>query len=247
MKKLQEILNTEKDVKTKSTEILKEGIQTFKNKEGHFTGFSKTYQPSDENGASRPPESKHIVDTVPSKVKYVTKTLKDLIDLTLTKEATNTQTKADLVLPDGTVLIKGLPSTGFLFLEHAVNNLREFILHAPTLSPDEKWTADPHRDDIFESEVAKTIATVKDQVPLVLYPHSDKFPAQTQLITKDVRVGEWSIKKFSGAIPSKVKADWLNKIDVLGIAVKEGKARANDINATEVKAGDALLDFIFNK
>lgn len=244
-KKLQEILNIEPSIKEKGVLIIKEGENTFKNKSEHFSGFYKTFLQSEEGGVSFPPESKHVVETVQNKLDYIFKSVNQMIDVEMTKEFTNTITKADLVLPNGKVLLKDAPAPAFLFLEKAIVSLRNMIKLTPTLPPDDVWFKHPNKNQIWKTEAVETPKTQKEQVPIVLYPATDHHPAQTQLISKDVRVGIWSSVKESGAIPVEVKAKWLNNLDILENAIKKAKARANDCEIVDVKVAKAIQDFIF--
>jgi hypothetical protein len=244
-KKLQEILNIEPSIKEKGVLIIKEGENTFKNKSEHFSGFYKTFLPSEEGGVNFPPESKHVVETVENKLDYIFKSVNQMIDVELMKEFTNTTTKADLILPNGKVLLKDAPAPAFLFLEKAIVSLRNMVKLTPTLPPDEIWKEHPNKDRIWKTDEIKTAKTQKEQVPIVMYPATEFHPAQTQMISKDVRVGEWSSIKESGAIPVEIKAKWLNNLDILENAIKKAKARANDCEIVDVKVAKAIQEFIF--
>lgn len=245
-KKLQEILNIEPSVKEKGVLMIKEGINTFKNKSEHFSGFNKHYKPLDSDGLTFPPESKSVVEDVQSKLNYIFSSVNQMIDTEVIKEFTNTQTKADLTLPNGKVLLKDAPAPVYLFLEKAIANLRELVKTVPTLPPDQTWNPHPNKKNIFQTEKEQTVKTQKEQVPIVLYPATPEHAAQTQLISKDVRIGSWETVKESGAVPVAEKAKWLNNLDTLEKAVKKAKARANDCEIVPVKVSKEIQDFIFN-
>ena len=243
MAKIHEVLAAEPNVKAKADTILKEGIDTFKNKQSHFHGLIKTYQPNEEGGETFPEESQEIVTTVPAKVDYVFKALINRLDIIATKEHSNLTAFGDITI-EGNVLIPGVCATALLAMEKEVKNWRAFLLVAPTLKPGIKWNWDEN-NQYFISKEFETVKTRKVQEVLVKYPHSKEHPAQTEMVTKDVLVGIWKQLLHSGAWTPKRKAQVIDKVDKLEIAIKEARQRANDNLAMEMKYGQTLAYYIF--
>ena len=240
--KLHEILAVESLKKIKSDIIIKEGINTFLKKQGHFQGQHRYYRPKDDEGEQFPKEEQELVTTVKEKIEYVTDSWIDKIDIIVTKETTNTLAKADVII-DNKVILEGVCAGAILALEKEIKHYREFILHVPTLEPGLKWKYNSNHN-YYEVDPIETTKFKKLQTPLVLYDATDKHPAQTQLITQDVIIGTWVTIKISGAITSAKKAKILNKIDKLEAALKEARQRANNTTISNQKYGGKLSRYI---
>jgi hypothetical protein len=116
----------------------------------------------------------------------------------------------------------------------------------PTLDPAKGFTEDKDRGNgVYVAREVRKRRTQKEQIPLVLYPHSDKHPAQTQLITKDVEVGTIVEQEWSGLVTPAVKSRMLERVEELRRAVKQARARANDVQVEEVNVGAAMLGYVF--
>ena len=96
---------------------------------------------------------------------------------------------------------------------------------------------------VAKVKVAK-VKTKKVKKALVMYPHSDKHPAQTQLIDEDVTVGRWTQVKHSGAIPDDVRRGLVRRVSLLQRAVKEARERANMFEVEERRIGEKLFGYI---
>jgi hypothetical protein len=244
MAKIHEILAAEPNVKAKADTLLKEGMNTFKEKQGHFLGQERTYQPREEGGEELPDENQEVVTTVPEKLDYVFESLIERLDLIASKEQSNTGAMADVEI-DGVVILPGVCATNLLMMEKELKNWRDLILGSPTLKPGVHWNYDEKLGH-YKTNPIKTVKNKKVQDVLIKYEATKEHPAQTELISKDVVVGDWITVLLSGAVPPKQKSDWLGRLDKLIIAVKKARQRANDILAADVKYGQILKDYIFN-
>lgn len=245
--KQHEVLAIEHDKKQKATLILGEALHTFEKKPALFAGHRKSYAPFDSEDVTKqiPAETVDVQNTVLEKVEYVENFLADKIDIILTKEMTNAGTKAALMIGGKQV---ELNAPALLALEKEVVMFRDFLRKAPTLPNDMSWTPSQSSQGIWETSKEETIRTTKTQKPVTMYPHTDKHPAQTQLITEDVAVGKWSKQLLSGALSTKQKADMLNRADAMINDIQQARARANDTEANFVKLGKLMLDsIIFGK
>ena len=245
MAKIHEILAAEPNVKAKAETILKEGIDTFKNKQAHFQGLIRTYHPKEEDGETFPDETQEIVTTVPAKVDYVMKALINRLDIIVSKEHSNLTAYGDITI-DGKILQAGVCATALLSMEKEVKNWRAFLLAAPTLKPGIKWNWDKI-NNYYVSNEFETVKTRKVQEVLVKYPHTKEHPAQTEMITKDVLVGSWKQTLIAGGWTPARKAKIIDKVDKLEIAIKEARQRANDTLAMDMKNGQTLTDYIFKE
>ena len=118
----------------------------------------------------------------------------------------------------------------------------------PTLDPAKKWTIDEAvGDGTYKSDEMIRQSGKKIAKPVVLYPATDKHPAQVQLIQEDIIVGNWTTVHFSGKITPAEKSNVLARIDNLIDAVKKARARANNTEIdSSKKIGKTLIEYINN-
>lgn len=242
-KRLNQIVAIERDIKTRSYKDL--------TKEHHLlqradvvAGHTRTYRPKEDGGETLPAESKHVAMRVSDALAEIRVRQRELYDITLTKDVGNTQTLGDVLDTDGKVILKDVPVPTLLFLEKSLGDLHTFVEKLPTLDPNQRWTFDATQGCYVTAPV-ETIRTKKVKKGIVLYPHSDKHPAQTQLIDEDITAGIWTQINLSGAIPTDERRKLLDRVDTLSKAVKEARERANLVEVEERKMGDTVFNFIF--
>ncbi|HVK72710.1 MAG TPA: hypothetical protein VM734_05295 [Kofleriaceae bacterium] len=241
MAKLNQILAIEKGIKTRVYAEFSE-LHNATQKPALMNGFAKTYQPRDEDGETYPAEAQKVQYEHASVLERVGGLLTELFDITATKDWANCAAKADVVV-DGRVLIKDCPATYLLFLEKQLGDLTTFVQKMAELDPSSDWNVDPSTG-LFKTEPTAAQRTKKVQRPIVLYDATEHHPAQTQLITEDVVVGQWVTIKYSGALPAPRKKQLLAKIEKLSNAVKQAREEANGGQAQEQKIGRAVLDYL---
>jgi len=212
-------------------------------KGGAFGGQRRTYQPLNDEGTKLPGESQKVQVRVQDVVEQATKAWERLIDVTATIDATNCVAKANVIV-DGQVLIADVPATTLLWLEKQLLDVVTLIRKLPVLDPAEEWSYST-TSLVWESVPVNTMRSEKVVEPVILYPHTDKHPAQVEKVTKDVPAGTWTTVKLSGALPAeKVKA-WLDRATKLAEAVKVAREYANLTAAVDKSIGAALLDYVF--
>lgn len=241
MAKMHELLAVEPDLVGTAQAIIDEGVKTFQKRGELFAGLCKTYQPLEEGGTSYPPEITQVVETVPSKLQYIADAVVKALDAVLTKEMNNTKTSATLEVEG--IKYGEFPATVFLALEKQLKEFRRVVLSVPTLDSTHLWRADPDRNDIRLTDTIKTQRTEKQPIVIVKYEATKEHPAQTELITKDVVVGDWSTIRASGMISPREKSELLTRIDLIIRAVKRARQRANDLEIKHVFVGKKLLDY----
>lgn len=241
MPKLNQILAVEKGVKTRVYAEFTE-LHNATQKPALMNGFTKTYQPRDEDGETYPPESQKVQHEHQAVFERVATGLTELFDITATKDWANCTAKADVVI-DGRVLVKDAPATYLLFLEKQLGDLITFVQKMAELDPASDWNIDPSTG-LFKTEPTATQRTKKVQRAIVLYDATEHHPAQTQLITEDVVVGQWVTTKLSGALPAPRKKALLAKIEKLIHAVKYAREQANGLEVTDQKVGAAVLGYL---
>ena len=208
-----------------------------------FSGLTRIYTPKDDGGDGKPAEKKAPQYRVQDLYRKVEGDLVEMFDGVATQDYSNCKARADVVI-DGKVVITQAPVTFLLFVEKQLTNLRNFVEKLPVRDGGEDWEYQ-QETALFVTPVTQGQVTAKVQEALVLYPATDKHPAQTQLITKDVVVGTWSNRKLSGAITKQDQDKMLARVKTFAEAVKVAREEANHIEAEAVRVGGAVLDYIF--
>jgi hypothetical protein len=243
MGKLHEVLAVENEVKGTADSILAETRTTFSKKPDHFLGQNRHYNPVNDDGEKFNDENKEMVTTVRDKLDHTEDYVGRLLDIIYQKEEANTRAKADLVV-NGIVLHKEVPATVLLSFETKLRGLREVYREIPTLEPGEQWKPDNDRANTFISTVQSTYRTQKVLKAIVLYPHTDKHPAQVEKNMVDERVGTWLTTRWSGQMRPIDKSQLLERLDVLIAAVKKARCRANEVEAGNATIAKKLFQFI---
>lgn len=247
MGKMHELLAVEKDIVGRASATIMETLKTFKEKAAEFfTGYTKTYTPNDANDRDLvPPESKELVDTVPSKLKYTFGVLEAEYDWLLQKESTNQNARADLIV-DGKTIGTALPATFLLTLENRLTKVREVILNAPTLPNGPKWVEDPQKGNfVFKlSDAQIQYRTRKTPVPFVLHEATDRHPAQVSKEEKTETVGSYSSMFWDGRVTSAYKSQMLERVDKLLMAVRKAIRKANDVESVDNTIGRTIFSYI---
>ncbi len=213
-----------------------------------FQGRLKTYhpdRPEDPNtGEQLPPEQQKLQHKVQDVLNQARTVWTELWDLTFTQDVGNTKAVGDIVLDDGTVIMKNVPITSILYLDKQINDLETFVEHLPTPDPAEDWVYDETQGQLKSREPRKTTKQKKEPRTITKAPATDKFPAQVELIYEDKRVGEWEQILFSGAIQADKKQELLVKVRKLKDAIKKAKEQANQAEVTRLSLGKEVFDYV---
>lgn len=243
--KLHQVLAIETNVREQSQKdltALHHGLQ----KSELLFGLSKTYAPLNEEGEKLPPEEKILQTRTPEVLRNTYEVLEKVYDTVAMRDYANCNARADVVLEDGTVLIKNAPATYLLWLEKKLNDLHTFVSKLPVLPADTEWIFDD-KQNCFKSKEIKTSRTNKESYPLVLSPATDKHPAQVVEKTKDIVVGYYQTIKYSGAMKAKDVAQMKDRVEQLQRAVKFAREQANTVDAPKQEVGGKLLAFVFGE
>ncbi len=232
----------------KKGEIEKQFTEAYKlvQKPDLFDAISKTYRPvggGDDANERLPNENKNMQHRLSVIVAQTVAKLIEMYDVTFTLDAGNQRATGDIVIPNGPT-IRNVPVPTLLFLEKQLVDVRTFIEKMPTPSPDERWTYDGNQD-LLASEPTETHRTKKVQKAIVLYPATDKHPAQTQLINEDVIAGYWTTLRYTSRVSMAEKSAAMDRVNVLIDAVKVARETANACEVDERKMGSELLRFVF--
>lgn len=243
MGKLHQLLPVETALREQAASTLRAAIKLFAS-DAMFVGQRRTYQPIDEGGKVLPPENVNVRGTVYRLIADVMRDYVPYMDATIQKEVSNKIAVADVFKP-GTkeVLFKDIPVPALLNLEARIKDIIVFINDIPTLDPSDNWVWDK-TTGTWHGTMAQTYSSTKIQTPIVLYHATPEHPAQTQLVTEDVRVGIWSTIKLSGAMNPAERRELLRRAQDLLLEVTKARQAANDIEHDNEAYGQAVFDYI---
>ena len=241
---LSQVVGVEKHLRKKDNEVgsdLKKRVQA----PVVVTGHVKTFVPLNDDippGQYGPEEYQEVALTVADALARAAQYAAPAMDVVATKDKTNQV--ANATVEYGGRTLKDVPISHLLWLEDYLTEWRTFIVALPVLDPSRKWNEDEGHQGLHKSEPEKTNRYVQDAVPVVLYAHTDKHPAQVQLVQKQVHVGEFTKTILSGAITADRKRQLLDNADGLLAAVKDAISRANRTEAVEVSEGQTVMDLL---
>lgn len=245
MTQLNQILAIEKSARNAAQMILTKAYQDLQ-KSGPLSGISRTYQPLNDEGERLPGESTRVQVNAASFASDVKTIMARMLDVVATKDNTNREAVADIMVEGNQVLARDVPVSFLLFLEKQLVDLRTFISKLPTLDPADTWT---WSDEAlcYVSEPVQTVRSKKIPRNHVLAEATDRHPAQVQVWHEDVSVGTWTTVKRSGALPASQVAEALRRVGILADAVKQARERANQVEVSDLLVGNRLLSYVFGE
>lgn len=241
MTKLNQIVAVVAGKKTKAQKELTELYQRCQKPE-LFNGLARNYQPLDDEGETQPPEYKTVQNNVMHFLREAASVFRELIDCIYVQDVNNCLAVADIVV-DGKTIATKVPVTHLLFLEKQLVDLHTFVSKLPVLDPSDEWEFDTNKN-CFATKVVRTNRTKKVMRNHVKAEATDKHPAQVEVYTEDVKVGEWHTVKLSGAMQVKLKHEILERVVKLQEAVKFARETANNLDVKDVKISDQLLSYV---
>lgn len=254
MAKLHELLAVNGSLEGQAAKCLADLKKTFQEKVTHFTQRQVEFHPSEVKSGETAPqitveEQLKLQSKVKDELKWISDYLIKAVDSSHQVNVGNTLGRADVVLDDGTVMLKDVPGITLLELEKIISDQwKSMLMAAPTLDPAKGFEPDESQGGgIWKSRTITRTKTAKKQIPIVLYEATDKHPAQTQLITEDVPIGTVVTQEWSGMITPAEKAELLNRCEILYRAVRKARSRANEIDVDTSAAnriGAVLWNYI---
>lgn len=220
-------------------------IQLLVRKGSFFNGFVRTYHPFRVEGETEikyPEERQNVEQRVDKLIVMAANLWTDLFNITFTKDKANMEACADVVV-DGLVMVKDAPVSWLLWADKRVQEVRVFFDSLPTLNTAEIWEKD-EVSDMWKSVPTETIKTEKIPVPILMYAHTDKHPAQVERVQKDVPIGQYKKQNFSSAISVERKRKVLDKIDRIIVALKVARANANSLEVEKLQIAKPIFDYI---
>ncbi len=247
--KLHELLAVEKTRVAAANKLLADTFQKF-NKFEFFQGHEKTLKMLEDNPQNAATESaayenRNMPTTVQETLEYALAAWARAEDVIVQKNMTNQFANSDLYFR-GEVVSESVPVDELMGLEVRLESLRKVMEAMPTLAASVKWRdADIGRKGaVVAVEPEVTTKTEKVMGVVVLYPATDKHPAQVEKIPSDKTVGMFKVVKSCGAATSAQKAEVMSTIDELIAEVKQARMRANSVVAVQNKIGQKIVDLI---
>lgn len=221
-----------------------------------YEGLTRSYRPKDEDGDRLPDENKNVqVDADAVLTAFVDAVSRDW-NLMATVDVGNQSARADVDVPTGETtpagepvyrtVLRDVPATHLLYLARELDDLYTFVQNVPVLDPAARWSYDEN----VAAHVAEPVETHRTKKVLqnhVLYPATDRHPAQVQTFTEDVVVGYWTLVRRSGALPLERKTRLLRRIDGMRLAIKTARERANQVDVTDVDVARPVFDYLFGE
>lgn len=251
--KLHTVIAVRDGVKNRRTEELT-ALHRESQKADLFDGLTRTYRPKDDDGDALPAENKNIQLNGDTVLNGLVEAVARSWNLMATVDHGNQRATADVEVPTGATTAAGepihrtiltdVPAQFLLYLSRELDDVHTFLKKLPVLDPAHRW----EYDENVMAYVAEPVTTHRTKKVLrnhVKYPATERHPAQVDTFTEDEVVGYWTSVKRSGALPLERKARLLQRVDVLRIAVREARERANEVDVTDVEVARPVFDFLF--
>lgn len=247
MPALHELLAIDSNLKNQADKTRTELRKTFTDKHHLFTERRVVTIPLQEGQPATTEVQSDIQTNVTAELKWLSGVLTKSLDVSYQIARSNMTAVADIVLDNGDILAKDVPATALLEMEKRVKEMMDLISAIPTLDPAKGFAPDADRGvGFFKARDVKKVRTQKVQKPLVLYPATAEHPAQTQLVNVDEPVANIEEQEWSSRITVAAKADLYERAEAVLRAVKQARARANDIKVdTNAKIGAVLTKAVF--
>ena len=211
--------------------------------EGLLSGLEESHRPYKEGGVQLPSKSQKVRLTADRALKAVHDVLARKWDIALTLDAANSAAYGDVVV-DGSTLLAHIPVGHLLYLERELGTLHSLVSGAVTRDQAKDWTDAGTEPGLHKSAPVETVKT--DKVPYNWHRGNGTANIQEQVdvLTKDEISGFWTKVTFSGALDPKRKADLLDRISALRIAVKMAREEANAAKVDDQHEGDAIFAWL---
>lgn len=247
MAKLHELLATDSSTKGQAQKTRTDLQHSFEKRRHLFSEKLVTHK-YESDRADEIKDQSTIQSTILKEVDWITNIITKAIDVSFAIDIANTHANADIVLEDGSILAKEVPATALLQLEKRLREVNEFVKAIPTLDPAKGFERDTTREPgVYKAREVVKPRTEKVEEWIIVVPVTPQHPAQTQKITKDVRIGTIQELEWSSLITPAVKAEILERGESLLRAVSQARSRANDqdLDTKAHKIGKSLLDYVF--
>lgn len=250
MTKLHQILAIEKGVAAETDRrvaLATRGMEVG-GEQSPLDGLSRTYQPRKEDGDTFPAQTMKVQIRAEVILTQIAQAMTRLMDVKFTREEANTKARAHVVI-DGVPVLTDVPAGYLLYLESMLNELRGLVLRVPVLDPAEQWEPDDAQG-VHRSAEKRTVREVRVPAAQVITPNQvidgQKFDAQIRVYETTEPAGDWTVVKYSGALPAPRREEILDRIATLLTAVKLAREEANGLDVENRKAGEAVFSYLLH-
>ncbi len=249
---LHEQLAVEGQVESQATKCRTQLTATFGSKRHLFEEKRKAFTPTVEGLMSENTVESTLQSSIKEELDWIAPFLTKALDASLQVAEANTRAVADVVLETGETLATNVPATALLELEKRVTEVKTLVEAIPTLDPAKGFQPDATHAKaafgVFRARDIRKPRTQKTKEVLELAPATDKHPRQVQVLDVDKPIGYTDEQEWSGLITPSVKADLLNRVEILFRAVKAARSRANDVAVDRSRQyGAALIGYVFSR
>lgn len=248
MPKLHELLAVQDSLRSQAEATRADLKNTFEKKRTHFSEKVVTYKSLTEGVEDKVESQLGLQTTVSKELQWIADKLGKAIDISHQVDEANTLARADVVLDDGTVLLKGVPATSLLQLGHRIKEVQDLVTAIPTLDPAQGFREDKGRGDgIYQARDVEKPRTEKKWEVLTLAVATDKHPAQVEKMAVDRVIGHTIQQEWSSLITVSEKGDMLDRCEEFSRAVKRARSKANDfsVDTSLNKIGETVLEYLF--
>lgn len=211
-----------------------------------FRGMHRSYQPYEEVAEDRrEPDKNELVRYTSAQVlEHISGLLPTLWDAVYTRDLGNAAARADVVLEDGTVLIRDCPTIFLGWMITQITDLRTVLTAIPTRPLGVKWER-TNQPGIWQSPVSRRIVTEQKPMHKLSEP-SDRHP-QTLLDKwmSNEPVGQWNDRTLTGAMDPGEHAELLRRVEDVLRALTLARLNANKQEVTPASVSGGLLAYLF--
>jgi len=232
--------------------MLDDMFSKFKNKQGLFKGYQKTYTPID-GYADEPSKRGYeaVASTVGEQLSWFKTHVQDYFNIVFSIEKTNaTGVTSDLVVDGknwGTYTTLELLRLKSILDGKIKSLIHELPIRKESVIWKESTNGEHEGREIYESPIDEGFSktTIKESYILV-DPHPDKSrqPIVGEKSTQ-VNIGSYTAQEYSGEYTTRQRAIILAKYDNLYKAVIAALENANTIESQESDLGNKVLEFLF--
>ncbi len=247
--KLHELLAVKDNVTLQAAKLIKDLTGTFKGKKHLFEEKRKVFKSNEEGVPDKVEEQSDIQTSVTQEIHWLKGHLAKSLDVSYQVDLCNMDARADVVLEDGTILLKAVPATMLLHLErHRIPEWRDLVLSIATLDPAKGFRPDSDRGPgYFRARDVEKVREKKDREVIRLAPATKEHAEQAVLVDVQKPVGTILEQEWSALLTPAKKSEVMEQIEDLFRAVAKARAKANEhsIDTADKKIGATLLDFAF--
>lgn len=215
--------------------------------EDRMKGMEKTSrlakETEDKTRRPTPPQVKKVQYTAVQALSDARRALVRQWDLALTLDTAQGAATADVTI-DGAVLLSGAPVRHLVYLEGELTRLHALVAGLPVLDGALDWSTENAPPGQHRSQALEGIRTEKTPYNWHRENGTATIKEDVDVLTRD-EVSEYTITvNYSGALPAERKAQLLDRLSQLRIAVKMAREEANSASVVPLQEGQDVFDWL---